>query len=208
MLIYFVRHGQSEGNRKEIHHTPDIPLSKDGVIQAKAIAKRLVNLNFDLIYASSMTRASQTAEIINEKLKLPIEYWDEIAECKSPSEIRGKKIDDPEVIKIKKMVAKNFYKKNWKYSDEETFDDLNCRASNVLDHLMKNHSDQTVLCISHSQFIKFIAAKIIFGGNLTPKIFSEMRNHLFMENTGITIYEHSEKYGWTLNTWSDTTHLR
>lgn len=208
MLVYFVRHGESEGNKNGIHHTSEVPLSEMGVKQAKAIAERLENIHFDLIYSSDLTRASQTAEIINKKLKLPIEYWGDITECKSPSEVRGKKIDDPEVVKIKRLIAQNYNKRNWKYSDEETFDELNLRIENVLNHLEKHHKDQTILCVSHSALIKSIVAKVLFGENLTPEIISEMKKHMWMENTGITICEHTNKYGWTLKTWSDSTHLK
>lgn len=208
MLVYFVRHGESEGNKNNTHHTPEIPLSEKGRNQAKAIAGRLKDIRFDLIYASSMTRAAQTANIINNNLKAPIEYWEDITECKTPSEIRGKKIDDPKVVEIKKLIAKNYYKRRWKYSDEETFDELNERAQKVLDHLKMRHKNQIVLCVSHSAFIRFVVAKVIFGEKLTPKIYSEMKNHMYMENTGVTICEHTKKYGWTLKTWSDTSHLK
>jgi len=207
MLVYFVRHGESEGNKKGIHHTPEIPLSQKGIKQAIIIAKRLENIHFDLIYTSNMVRAAQTAEIINKKLKLPIEHWDSIIECLSPSEIRGKEVDDPEVVKIKELISKNYFKRNWKYSDEETFDELDMRVKNMLDHLKNHHPDQTILCVSHSQFIKSVVAKILFGNNLTPKIISEMKKHMWMENTGVTICEYSEKYGWILRTWSDSSHL-
>lgn len=207
MLAYFVRHGESEGNKNGIHHIPETPLSENGFEQAEATSERLKNIHFDLIYSSNMTRAAQTAEIINKNLSLPIEYWQDISECKSPSEIRGRKIDDPEVVKIKSLIACNYNKRNWKYSDEETFDELNERVENVLNHLKDNHKDQIILCVSHSAFIRSIVAKVLFGNHLTPEILSEMKEHMWMENTGVTICEHSEKYGWTLKTWSDTNHL-
>ncbi len=208
MLVYFVRHGQSEGNKNNIHHLPETPLSEKGVNQAKAIAKRLENIHFDLIYASPMTRAAKTAEIINEMLNIPIEHWEGLAECGSPSEIRGKKVDDPEVVKIKSLISQNYHKKNWKYSDEETFNELNERVEGVLDHLVKHHEGQTVLCVSHSAFIESTVAKMLLGEDLTPETLLKIKKHMYLENTGVTICEYTDKYGWTLKTWSDTTHLK
>jgi broad specificity phosphatase PhoE len=208
MLVYFVRHGQSEGNKNNIHHVPETPLSEKGVEQAKTIAKRLKKIHFDLIYASPMTRAAKTAEIINETLNIPIEYWKGLAECGSPSEIRGKSVDDPEVVKIKSLISQNYHKSDWKYSDEETFNELNERIEGVLDHLEKHHNGESILCVSHSAFIESIVAKMLLDEELTPETLSKMKKHMYMENTGITICEQTGEYGWTLKTWSDTTHLK
>lgn len=207
MIIYFVRHGESEGNKNGFHQTPDIPLSKGGVKQAKVLAQRLKNIHFDLIYSSTCFRAKQTAEIINKKVKAPIEFWDDLTEMRTPTEIRGKKIDDEEVVKIKKLIEENITKGNYRYSDEETFDELDERVERVLKHLEDKHKDQTILCVSHSTAIKAMVARIIFGCELTPEIFLKMRDHLWAQNTGITICEKSEQYGWTVNTWNDMNHL-
>lgn len=208
MLVYFVRHGQSEGNKNNIHHFPETPLSEDGIRQAETVAKRLQNIHFDLIYASPMARAAKTAEIISKAPNVPIEYWKNIEECGSPSEIRGKKVDDPEVAEIKNIIAKNYHKGDWKYSDEETFNELNERITGVLRHLEKHHKNQTILCVSHSAFIETVAAKVLLGDNLTPEINRKIKKHMYMENTGVTICEYTDKYGWTLKTWNDTTHLK
>lgn len=207
MLIYLVRHGESEANKKNFHHTPEVPLSELGFQQAQNVAKRFKNINIDLIYSSPLTRAKQTAEIINKKIKAPIEYWDNLSEMGQPSEIRGKSAEEKEVIMVKHIIEANSHKPNYHFSDEENFEDINRRAKNVLHHLENMHKNQTILCVSHSTYIKALVGKIIFGDSLTNKIFQEMRKHMWMQNTGITVCEKHPKYGWQLNIWDDTIHL-
>ncbi len=68
-----VRHGESEGNYKEIFlgHT-DLDLTELGHRQAEGTAEYLKNTEIDTIYASDLKRAWQTAEHIAEKHDLSI----------------------------------------------------------------------------------------------------------------------------------------
>ena len=126
---------------------------------------------------------------------------------RTPTEIRGKSVDDPEVVRIKKLIHENYYNGNFKYSDEETFDELNERAKRVLKHLEEIHENQTILVVSHSTAIKALVGRIVFDDELTPKVLLMMRFHMWANNTGVTICEKHPKYGWQLDTWNDMTHL-
>lgn len=76
MILYFVRHGESEANvarqfsnqNNEIH-----PLTAKGIAQAQALAEKLRSVPFVEVYASPMLRARQTAEIVNAPHGLPIQ---------------------------------------------------------------------------------------------------------------------------------------
>jgi broad specificity phosphatase PhoE len=207
MLVYFVRHGESQANKKGLHHRPETPLTSEGKKQAEIVAERLARIPIDLIYSSTQKRAQQTAEIISQKIHKPIELWEELREIKTPKEIWGKSIDSLKITPIKELVEKNFYKSKWHYSTEENFFDLRNRAEKVLDHLLKEHSKETILCVTHGTILKMIMSIIMLGKHLTPRGFQNLRSHLYLQNTGITICEYSEKYGWTVNTVNDTTHL-
>ena len=62
MKLYIVRHGETKYNEKKIIQGHlDIPLSDEGIRQAKKLAKRLEVINFDCIYTSDLKRAKQTA---------------------------------------------------------------------------------------------------------------------------------------------------
>jgi uncharacterized phosphatase len=207
MNIYFVRHGQSVGNLKGRLQGPKVPLSATGKMQAKAIAKRLKGIDIDIIYASPFLRAKQTAEIIAKELKLPIEFWENLKERKWPSEIEGLSLKDPRAVEIIKMTLANQTKATWKYSDSESFNDLLERAVIIEKHLLSHHRKQNVLCVSHGGFMKMIVLNMVLGDKLTSEAFWQFYYHSWNANTGITHVKYSDKYGWTLQSWNDTTHL-
>jgi len=207
MNVYFVRHGQSEGNKKQVHQGEDVPLSEKGGHQAKALAKRLKNHDIHVIYSSPYLRAKQTAKIISNELDLPIEYWEQLKELRRPSEIEGLSYTDPKAIEIKDTIKKKQIIPDWKYSDDESFDDLVARAKAVESHIFEHHKEQNVLCISHIQIMIMIVMQIVMQDKLTPEVFWQFYYHCRQKNTGITHLEYTDTFGWNLVTWNDTTHL-
>ena len=74
-MIYFVRHGETDFNLFNISQGQlDTSLNALGLKQAKQLAKKLKNKNFDAFYSSPLIRAKQTAEEINGFLKMKINY--------------------------------------------------------------------------------------------------------------------------------------
>lgn len=62
--LVLLRHGKSEWNQKNrFTGWVDIPLSKDGIIEAQKAGKRMSAIPFDVIIISSLMRAQQTAMI-------------------------------------------------------------------------------------------------------------------------------------------------
>ncbi len=207
MKVYLVRHGETTGNVEGLHQVPETPLTKTGRQQAGSVAERLKNKDIDLIYSSPHERAKNTAKIISKSIERPVELWDDLTEIRRPKEIRGKSADNPAVKKIEDLVFENFGNSDWKYSDEENFYDLLSRSKNVLAHLLKNHKNQTIVCISHGTFIKMLAALAVFGDKLTPELFMAFRRHFIAENTGISVLKHTNDHGWGLQSWNDVSHL-
>ena len=82
--ITFLRHGESVGNAEDrFQGHADYPLTGKGRDQARALAERwqAEGKAFDRCIASPLLRACQTAEIISEMLKIPMELdrdWMEI----------------------------------------------------------------------------------------------------------------------------------
>jgi len=69
--IFFIRHGQAAGGPSRTDH--DFNLTEKGQAQARATAEVLFGMEVRprLIYASRLTRARQTAEILRERLNGP-----------------------------------------------------------------------------------------------------------------------------------------
>ena len=70
LRLVFVRHGLSSFNKKGIvqGRTDDSYLTEEGYSQAKLTGKVLDDINFDAIYSSPLTRASETAKTIEKSL--------------------------------------------------------------------------------------------------------------------------------------------
>ena len=65
MLVYMIRHGESENNAKHVHSGwAQIPLTQKGIEDAKKAKKTLDGLTFDRIYASDLLRARQTCATV------------------------------------------------------------------------------------------------------------------------------------------------
>jgi broad specificity phosphatase PhoE len=81
MKLHLIRHGESVYNAEgRIQGHADIPLSELGCRQAEAAAEALAKQPHDVIYASPLRRAAQTAEIIAKRLGLPIQFNEQLKE--------------------------------------------------------------------------------------------------------------------------------
>jgi len=69
-MYYFVRHGETELNKKRIINAFDTPLNEKGREQAAASAALLKGKDIKKLYASDTARTVQSAEIINKALGL------------------------------------------------------------------------------------------------------------------------------------------
>jgi len=73
MIIYLIRHGETDWNKiRLLQGTTDIPLNQNGIEVAKLTAEGLKEVPFDLIFTSPLKRAKQTAEIIRGERKIPL----------------------------------------------------------------------------------------------------------------------------------------
>jgi broad specificity phosphatase PhoE len=202
MKLYLVRHGNTDSLDNKIHQSFDTPLNNQGIKQANALAKRLKDEYFDLIISSSLIRAKQTAEIIGKKY----EESDLFIERKKPSEIVGKSKNDPvlSVIwnKIEEMYIVN---RTWRYSDEENFEDLKLRGKKALAFLLAQKKEK-ILVISHGAFIGVLFGLMVDRDRYDGKMFMKLDTFLRMNNTGISIFNHDEKKGWSIESWNDRSH--
>ena len=63
--VVLVRHGETEGESSiRFHGANDVPLSDEGRDQARAAARTIGDIDFDVHLASSLSRASESARII------------------------------------------------------------------------------------------------------------------------------------------------
>lgn len=205
MIVYCIRHGESEGNAHNLHQSVETPLSEIGKSQAKLAGYRLKKTPIDVILTSNYVRTVQTAEIINTILQKPLTIEPLLRELKRPTEIENKNEQDPWVMKVKQEINLHRDEPEWHYSDEENFFDLQLRARECM-RMLEDCDESNILCVTHGMVLCMIMSVIIFGDELTPSLFEKMYHQFHNRNTGITIFEHDID-GWNLLTWNDHAHL-
>jgi broad specificity phosphatase PhoE len=81
VYLLLTRHGESEFNRDGLSPV-DSPLTELGREQAQRLGAWLAeHETIDAFYASTLTRARQTAEIVNQFLQMDVTYWDDLREA-------------------------------------------------------------------------------------------------------------------------------
>ena len=84
ITFFLVRHGEAQCNEKNIADClPDdgrFPLTPDGIKQIEKIAKKLAKESIDVIVSSPMRRTKETAALIAEHVRAPIEEDERLQE--------------------------------------------------------------------------------------------------------------------------------
>lgn len=211
MRLYIARHGESIANVK----TPNFdspeemngPLTSKGRSQAKSLADWLEknNINIDVLYASSLLRTKETAEIIAKVLKLPVIHSDLIREA-SYSYWDHRPIPDKllTVSKDNDFHINPFIPFDSNVEDMESYSHLKTRVGKFVTKLIDNYKSQTVLVIGHG-WVKNAFFDIIFN------VGSYRRCVSWVEYTALSSFEYSENekmYGpWSMKYINQTEHL-
>lgn len=206
MKVYFVRHGETEGNVLKIGQTSTTPLTRTGLEQAKYVAKRFKTIQIDLIVSSPYTRASQTAEFIAKETGKPLRYLDALKEIKGPTIVEGMSYIHPDRINIDEKIKENIHNPEWRYEDAENFYDVKKRAETSIEYL-ENLNMENVCVVAHGIILRAIFFTMAFGGKYTHELYYPVEQFLYMSNTGITICEKKQGKKWRLITYNDFAHL-
>ena len=141
-MIYFVRHGETYNNIKNLIGG-NSELSPKGIEQAKATAELLKDIKFDAIYVSDYIRTRQTAEYINVYHNLPIQV------DKRMNERFHGTYENTDVSKFN-------FNEIWDIDNEkiyenniETISECIERAKSFLEDIKIKHKNQNILIVSH-----------------------------------------------------------
>jgi broad specificity phosphatase PhoE len=147
MLIYLVRHGETEGNKNKVFqgHTGG-ELSSEGKIHAMKVANFLVDKGISKIFSSNLSRALETATYTYEKIHVPLIKDPLLAEA-NIGIWEGKPMTDPEW---------------WRHSSVEQFDSLIIRAKKFLEEFKRTYSqEKAVAWFGHSGINRAILCAIL-----------------------------------------------
>ncbi len=153
-----MRHGQTELNKKDfINGQIDDVLTPEGIQQAKNGAK-IVPQTIKHIYASSLSRARQTAEMLNSQLQVPISLHDELKEVNFGTLQGGPYLDG-----VKEKHRTLTY--DWG-PDGENVDQVKARVLSILKEIQQNSGDEEALIVAHGGIIRTLYFLETDGGIL------------------------------------------
>jgi probable phosphoglycerate mutase len=207
--VYFVRHGQSEGNISPVFQSLESPLSEMGKKQAELIAERISKISFETLIVSPLSRTKETAEAITTVTGKQPEYSELFVERAKPTQLSGKSHEDEEAHKLWQEWEKSLYTPGFRAEDGENFDDLITRADRALEFLAQRPEKEMVV-VTHGYFLRTLVARVILGDALTPEAFKSFQSRVSMQNTGLTVMKYGEDWdglAWRLKIYNDHSHL-
>jgi 2,3-bisphosphoglycerate-dependent phosphoglycerate mutase len=185
--LYLIRHAQAVVNTTRAIGGPkgDVGLTELGISQAERLRDRLAKgeIAADVLIASTLPRAKQTAEIIAPSLGLPIEFDDELHELRVGEAADG--------------LAHEDYVARFGWTDIRTHPFLpvdpggeslalfHLRVCTVLDKICKTHAGKTVVCVTHGGVID---SSFVYCFGLGAHQMPHVRFHT--HNTSLTHWVH------------------
>lgn len=143
MEIWYVRHGQTDWNVEgRIQGSTDIPLNQTGIEQAYQVKQLLDQESFDLVLASPLLRAYETAKII---------CLDKAVEIKGDERLKERNFGSYEGTLVKAMPVGDFWdlKQDLCPENGESIRMVFDRIYAFLDDLKKLYPSHKILLVAH-----------------------------------------------------------
>ncbi len=183
--FYIVRHGQSEGNINGDIYGTNPPLTPKGLEQAEALAESLHSIKLDHVYASTLTRAKQTAQVIASKKRLPVIEHDQIKE-RFFGKLEGRKVEH--AFAKYKDILDQFQnltleeQMRWKIVDDmETWESVLERVLHFFDELAKKHKGKTILMVTHAHVLLALLAHFQFVSSMNQLPYGSILNTAYIK---------------------------
>jgi len=152
--IYIVRHGITESNKKRIYMgRSQEGLAPEGIAQAENLGKSLLHLGIKRIYSSPMYRALETASIIANTLKVPVEIKRDLAEMELgiwaglTEEEVSKKF--PEDYRQWNTIPQDFV-----LAGREPLITVQQRALKAMAHIKERNGESPALAVTHVAIVR------------------------------------------------------
>lgn len=175
MKLYITRHGETMRNAEQrVLGRTDDPLSEKGLAQAAALAEKLKDTEFDLIFSSPLTRAKQTAQAVADSKGMEVLVDERLIETNF-GEFEGV----PRYCEEYQAAKRDHFKR---YPGGESYFDMAYRIYDFLFMLKREYADKRVLVVSHGGVCRIIC-----------NYFNDMENEEFVShafpNCGIEYFE-------------------
>lgn len=182
--IYVIRHGETDWNKNHrFQGQTDIKLNETGREQAIKLRPLMQQLQIESVYASTLSRAIETAELATQELKLTIQKDDRLRETH---------IGEAEGVTLDELIARfgedSLLK--WRSYDERLLDfsfpqgetkrQMMFRARQAFLEIVQNSNRNSVAIFTHGMLMR--ALTYVFGEGLPwdPQHFSNGSVHHYV----------------------------
>jgi broad specificity phosphatase PhoE len=160
--VFLVRHGETEWNRiRRIQGgASDTPLSENGIHQAEGLGLRLKAEKTDAIYSSPLQRAMQTAQAIAKYHHIEVTPLPELKEINA-GELEGVMASEFKV-RFDELICRSGPDKGLLcIPGGESILDVQKRAWETIENIYRQHSEGTVVVVSHYFVIMTIVCRVL-----------------------------------------------
>ena len=171
MKLYVARHGQTRFNaQNRVCGVTDLPLTQTGVVQAQNLAVRAKDKDIDVIIASPLIRAQQTAAEVSRQTGVPVITDSRITE-QNYGIYEGADRKDSGFLANKRQFAVQ-------YPGGESMMQVAARVYPFIDEIKKKYPDKNVLLVCHGGVCRVI--KTYFEDMTNEEYFNYSPDNAFM----------------------------
>ncbi len=171
MKLYVARHGQTEYNaQNRVCGITDLPLTETGLVQAGVLAQQVKSKNIDVIIASPLIRAQQTAKAVGKELGIEIITDSRITE-QNYGIFEGVDRKDRDFLANKRQFAV-------RYPKGESMMQVAARVYPFIDEIKQKYPGKNVLLVCHGGVCRVI--KTYFEDMTNEEYFSYSPSNAFL----------------------------
>jgi glutamate-1-semialdehyde 2,1-aminomutase len=199
--IIIIRHGETEWNKTgRFQGHSDVPLSAEGRAQAAMLGENLAVDHVDMIYASDLTRAMETAAPLAQRFGLEVISDPQLRELNFGA-WEGRNFNDVNAENPNAM--KNFYTdpERANIPESEPFPEFQRRIAGRVREIVAQERGKRIVIVSHGASIRILLADI-----LSMPIRSIW--HLSQLNTAVNKIRFEDDGFAVVTLMNDTSHLR
>lgn len=197
--LILVRHGETLWNASmRFQGQTDTELSTKGQEQARRTASRLAGENIDIAYASDLRRCAETAEIILDGREVELRLRPELRELNF-GRWEGLTFEQINAISPGVLQRMRSELRSFEAPEGESWADLEARVTGMLDEILVQHPNGTVLIVAHVNPLRILLGRLlqVEGVNWLP---------VRLYNCSISIFEVDAGQA-KMHTLNDSCHL-
>ena len=149
MKLYIARHGETAWNAENlVCGRTDLPLTERGMEQARLLAENAVGKGIEVIIASPLLRARQTAQAVSDAIGVPVEIDQRLIELDFGI-FEGKSRKDPGFVYTRTQFPT-------RYPGGESAFQMAHRVYSCLEDVKQKYAGKTVLLVCHGGVCRMV----------------------------------------------------